>query len=118
MEIRNRRITGNADTATFQILYNDLDIRRSLAKMFAVHYYTLGKQAQETFTREDLLNCFEGISQDLRQKYASDLAEWALALAQRRGYICQVAPSMNLFRISEKVVTEGVELARKRGTPY
>lgn len=118
MEIRNRKITGNADTATFQILYNDLDVKRALAKMFAVHYYALGTQAQEAFTKEDLLHCLEGISQDLRQKYATDLAEWGFSLAQRRGFICQVAPSVNLYRISEKVVAEGVEMARKRGTPY
>ena len=118
MEIRNRKITGNADTATFQILYNDTDVRRALAKMFAVHYYALGTQAQEAFTKEDLLHCFEGISQDLRQKYATDLALWGFSLAQRRGYICQVSPSVNLYRISEKIASEGVELARKRGTPY
>ena len=118
MEIRNRKITGNADTATFQILYNDLDVKRALAKMYEVYYYTLGIQAQETFTKEELLNCFEGISNDLRQKYASDLALWGFALAQRRGYISQVAPSVNLYRISEKIISEGVELARKRGTPY
>ena len=118
MEIRNRKITGAADTATFQILYNDLDVKRALSKMFAVHYYALGTQAQEAFTKEDLLHCFEGISQDLRQKYATDLAEWGFSLAQRRGYISQVAPSVNLYRISEKIVAEGVDLARKRGTPY
>lgn len=118
MEIRNRRITGAADTATFQILYNDLDVKRSLAKMFAVHYYALGTQAQEAFTKEDLLHCFEGISNDLRQKYATDLAEWGFSLAQRRGYICQVAPSVNLYRISEKIASEGIGMARKRGTPY
>ena len=118
MEIRNRRITGAADTATFQILYNDLDVKRALAKMFAVHYYALGTQAQEAFTKEDLLHCFEGISQDLRQKYASDLAEWGFSLAQRRGYICQVAPSVNLYRISEKIISQGMEMAQKRGTPY
>ena len=50
MEIRNRKITGAADTATFQILYNDLDVKRALSKMFAVHYYALGTQAQEAFT--------------------------------------------------------------------
>lgn len=118
MEIRNRKITGNADTATFQILFNDLDVRRALAKMYEIHYYTLGTQAQEAFTKEDLLHCLEGISNDLRQKYASDLAEWGFNLAVRRGYITQVAPGMNLYRISEKIASEGVELARKRGTPY
>lgn len=118
MEIRNRKITGAADTATFQILYNDLDVKRALAKMYEVYYYTLGIQAQETFTKEELLNCLEGISQDLRQKYATDLALWGFALSQRRGYISQVAPSVNLYRISEKIISEGVELARKRGTPY
>ena len=118
MEIRNRKITGAADTATFQILYNDTDVRRALAKMYGVYYYILGMQAQEAFTKEELLNCLEGISQDLRQKYAADLAEWGFSLAQRRGYICQVAPSVNLYRISEKIVSSGVELARKRGTPF
>ena len=118
MEIRNRKITGAADTATFQILYNDLDVKRALAKMFAVYYYALGTQAQETFTKEELLNCLEGISQDLRQKYATDLALWGFSLAQRRGYICQVTPSMNLYRISEKIISEGIDLARKRGTSY
>ena len=118
MEIRNRKITGNADTATFQILYNDLDVKRALAKMFAVQYYALGKQADEAFTKEDLIHCFEGISNDLRQKYATDLALWGFSLAQRRGYICQVAPSCNLYRISEKVVSAGIEMARKRGTPF
>ena len=118
MEIRNRKITGASDTATFQILFNDLDVRRALAKMFAVHYYALGTQADEAFTKEDLIHCFEGISQDLRTKYAQDLALWGFSLAQRRGYICQVAPSVNLYRISEKVIAEGVEMARKRGTPF
>ena len=118
MEIRNRKITGNADTATFQILYNDLDVKRALAKMFAVYYYALGTQAQEAFTKEELLNCLEGISNDLRQKYSTDLAEWGFNLAIRRGYITQVAPSMNLYRISEKIASEGIDLARKRGTPY
>lgn len=118
MEIRNRKITGNADTATFQILYNDTDVRRALAKMYEVYYYTLGIQAQETFSKEELLNCLEGISQDLRTKYAQDLALWGFNLAVRRGYITQVAPGMNLYRISEKIASEGIELARKRGTPY
>ena len=118
MEIRNRKITGASDTATFQILYNDLDVKRALAKMFAVQYYALGKQADEAFTKEDLIHCFEGISQDLRQKYATDLALWGFSLAIRRGYICQVAPSMNLYRISEKIASEGIEMARKRGTPF
>lgn len=118
MEIRNRKLSGAADTATFQILYNDLDVKRALSKMFAVHYYALGTQAQEAFTKEELLNCLEGISQDLRQKYASDLALWGFSLAQRRGYISQVAPSCNLYRISEKIISQGMEMARKRGTPY
>ncbi len=118
MEIRNRKITGAADTATFQILYNDLDVKRALAKMYEVYYYTLGIQAQEAFTKEELLNCLEGISNDLRQKYSTDLAEWGFNLAIRRGYITQVAPSVNLYRFSEKIVSEGIELARKRGTPY
>ena len=118
MEIRNRRITGNADTATFQVTYNDTDVRRQLVKMYSLCYYTIGTQAQEAFTKEDLLHCFEGISQDLRTKYAQDLALWGFSLAQRRGYICQVAPSVNLYRISEKIASEGIELARKRGTSY
>ena len=86
--------------------------------MYSLCYYTIGTQTQEAFTKEDLLHCFEGISQDLRTKYAQDLALWGFSLAQRRGYICQVAPSVNLYRISEKFASEGIELARKRGTSY
>ena len=100
----------------------DTDVKRLLVKTYATMFYCVGSKAEEAFTKEDLINTLCGLSQDLSAtvsgKYASDLAEWGFNLAIRRGYITQVAPGMNLFRLSEKIVTEAINKARKREGCY
>ena len=85
-------------------------------------FFVVGTKAEETFSKEDLLTILQGLSQDLSStvagKYAKELSEWGFNLAIRRGYITQVAPGVNLFRLSEKIVTEAVNRARKREGCY
>ncbi len=118
MEIRDRQISPTTDSASFRMSFVDTDIRRLLVKTYAHMFYIVGMKAEETFSREDILNILQGLSQDISAtvggKYAKDLAEWGFNLAIRRGYITQVAPGMNLYRLSEKIVTEAINKARKR----
>ena len=87
-------------------------------KTYCNMFFVVGTKAEETFSKEDLLTILQGLSQDISAtvggKYAKDLAEWGFNLAIRRGYITQVAPGMNLYRLSEKIVTEAINKARKR----
>lgn len=118
MEIRDRQISPTTDSASFRMSFVDTDIRRLLVKTYAHMFYIVGAKAEETFTKEDLLTILQGLSQDIAAtvggKYCRDLSEWGLNLAIRRGYITQVAPGMNLYRLSEKIVTESINRARKR----
>lgn len=118
MEIRDRQISPNTDSASFRMSFVDTDVKRQLVKTYAHMFYIVGAKAEETFSKEDLLSILQGLSQDISAtvggKYAKDLAEWGFNLAIRRGYITQVAPGMNLYRLSEKIVTESINKARKR----
>lgn len=122
MEIRDRQISPNTDSASFRMSFVDTDVKRLLVKTYATMFYCVGSKAEETFTREDLLSILQGLSQDLSStvggKYCRDLSEWGLNLAIRRGYITQVAAGMNLYRLSEKIVTEAISKARKREGCY
>lgn len=118
MEIRDRQISPHTDSASFRMSFVDTDVKRQLVKTYATMFYCVGSKAEETFSKEDLLSILQGLSQDIAAtvggKYAKDLAEWGFNLAIRRGYITQVAPGINLFRLSEKIVTEAISKARKR----
>lgn len=118
MEIRDRQISPNTDSASFRMSFVDTDVKRQLVKTYAHMFYIVGAKAEETFTKEDLLTILQGLSQDIAAtvggKYAQDLSLWGFSLAIRRGYITQVATGINLFRLSEKIVTEAINKARKR----
>lgn len=122
MEIRDRQISPNTDSASFRMSFVDTDVKRQLVKTYAHMFYIVGAKAEETFTKEDLLTILQGLSQDLSStvngKYGKDLSEWGFNLAIRRGYITQVAPGMNLYRLSEKIVSEAISKARKREGCY
>ena len=118
MEIRDRQISPHTDSASFRMSFVDTDVKRLLVNTYSKMFYIVGDKSEETFTREDLLTILQGLSQDLSStvggKYCRDLSEWGLNLAIRRGYITQVAPGMNLYRLSEKIVSEAINKARKR----
>lgn len=122
MEIRDRQISPTTDSASFRMSFVDTDIKRLLVKTYSNMFLVVGTKAEETYTKEDLLFTFGNLSQDLSLtvggKYATDLAEWGFNLAIRRGYITQVAPGMNLYRLSEKIVSEAISKARKREGCY
>ena len=122
MEIRDRQISPHTDSASFRMSFVDTDVKRLLVNTYSKMFYIVGDKSEETFTREDLLTILQGLSQDLSStvggKYCRDLSEWGLNLAIRRGYITQVAPGMNLFRLSGKIVTESINKARKREGCY
>ena len=122
MEIRDRQISPNTDSASFRMSFVDTDVKRLLVNTYSKMFYIVGDKSEENFTREDLLTILQELSPDLSLtvggKYAKDLAEWGFNLAVRRGYVTQVAPGMNLFRLSEKIVTEAINKARKREGCY
>lgn len=122
MEIRDRQISPNTDSASFRMSFVDTDVKRLLVNTYSKMFYIVGDKSEETFTKEDLFTILQELSPDLSLtvggKYARDLAEWGFNLAIRRGYITQVAPGMNLFRLSEKLVTEAISKARKREGCY
>ena len=122
MEIRDRQISPNTDSASFRMSFVDTDIKRLLVKTYSNMFFVVGTKAEETFTKEDLLFTLGNLSQDLSStvsgKYSKDLSEWGFNLAIRRGYITQVAPGMNLYRLSEKIVSEAINKARKREGCY
>ena len=122
MEIRDRQISPTTDSASFRMSFVDTDVRRLLVKTYSNMFFVVGTKAEETYTKEDLLFTFGNLSQDLSStvsgKYSKDLSEWGFNLAIRRGYITQIAPGMNLFRLSEKIVSEAISKARKREGCY
>ena len=122
MEIRDRQISPTTDSASFRMSFVDTDVKRLLVKTYSNMFFVVGTKAEETYTKEDLLFTFGNLSQDLSStvngKYGKDLAEWGFNLAIRRGYITQVAPGMNLYRLSEMIVSEGISRARKREGCY
>lgn len=122
MEIRDRQISPNTDSASFRMSFVDTDVKRLLVNTYAQMFFCVGTKTEETFTKEDLLTILQELSPEISitvgGKYAKDLAEWGFNLAVRRGYVTQVAPGMNLFRLSEKIVTEAISKARKREGCY
>lgn len=122
MEIRDRQISPNTDSASFRMSFVDTDIKRLLVKTYSNMFFVVGTKAEEAYTKEDLLAILQGLSQDLSStvngKYGKDLSEWGFNLAIRRGYITQVAPGMNLFRLSERIVSEAINKARKKEGCY
>ena len=122
MEIRDRQISPHTDSASFRMSFVDTDVKRLLVNTYSRMFYIVGDKSEETFTREDLLTILQELSQDLSStvggKYCRDLSEWGFNLAIRRGYVTQVAPGINLFRLSEKIVTEAISKARKREGCY
>ena len=96
----------------------DTDVKRLLVNTYSKMFYIVGDKSEETFTKEDLFTILQELSPDLSLtvggKYAKELSEWGFNLAIRRGYITQVAPGMNLYRLSKKIVTEAINKARKR----
>ena len=122
MEIRDRQISPHTDSASFRMSFVDTDVKRLLVNTYAQMFFCVGTKTEETFTKEDLLTILQELSPEISitvgGKYAKDLAEWGFNLAVRRGYITQVAPGMNLFRLSEKLVTEAINRARKREGCY
>lgn len=119
MEIRNRRLYEDSDSASFQMSFTEIDVRKALVNCYATQFYCIGDKSQEYYTREDVECIMQNISVDLRNtvggKYSRDLAVWAFRLAERKGFIIPVSSGSNLYQLSEKIKTDAVGQARREG---
>lgn len=122
MEIRNRRLYSDSDSASFQMSFTEVDVRRALVNNYATQYYCVGTKAQEYYTREDIEYILSSISVDLRNsvggKYSRDLALWAFRLAERKGFVIPVSSGSNLYQLSEKLKNDAVGQARREGSTF
>ena len=122
MEIRNRRLYEDSDSASFQMSFTEVDVRRALVNNYAVQYYCVGTKAQEYYTREDIEYILSNISIDLKNsvggKYSRDLALWAFRLAERKGFVIPVSSGSNLYQLSEKLKNDAVGQARREGSTF
>ena len=122
MEIRNRRLYEDSDSASFQMSFTEVDVRRALVNNYATQYYCVGTKAQEYYTREDIEYVLSSISVDLRNsvggKYAKDLAVWAFRLAERKGFVIPVSSGSNLYQLAEKIKIDAVGQARREGSTF
>lgn len=119
MEIRNRRLYEDSDSASFQMSFTEIDVRKALVNCYATQFYCVGTKSQEYYTREDVEYIMQNISVDLRNtlsgKYAKDLAVWAFRLAERKGFIVPVSPGSNMYLLSEKIKYDAVCKAKREG---
>ena len=119
MEIRNRRLYEDSDSASFQMSFTEVDVRKALVNCYATQYYCVGTKSQEYYTQDDILCIMQNISVDLKNtvggKYSRDLAVWAFRLAERKGFIVPVSSGSNLYQLSEKIKSDAVGQARREG---
>lgn len=122
MEIRNRRLYEDSDSASFQMSFTETDVRKALVNCYATQFYCVGNKSQEYYTREDVEYIMQNISVDLRNtvggKYSRDLAVWAFRLAERKGFIVPVSAGSNMYLLSEKVKCDAVNQARREGSTF
>ena len=120
MEIRNRRLYEDSDSASFQMSFTEIDVRKVLVNNYATQYFCVGTKSQEYYTREDIEYILTNISIDLKNtvggKYSRDLALWAFRLAERKGFIVPVSAGSNMYLLSEKIKEEAIGQARRAGT--
>lgn len=119
MEIRNRRLYEDSDSASFQMSFTEVDVRKALVNCYATQYYCVGTKSQEYYTQDDILCIMQNISVDLKNtvggKYSRDLAVWAFRLAERKGFIFPVSSGSNLYQFAEKIKIDAVGQARREG---
>lgn len=122
MEIRNRRLYEDSDSASFQMSFTEIDVRKALVNNYATQYYCVGTKSQEYYTREDIEYILTNISIDLKNtvggKYSRDLALWAFRLAERKGFIVPVSSGSNMYLLSEKIKEEAIGQARREGCTF
>ena len=122
MEIRNRRLYEDSDSASFQMSFTEIDVRKALVNCYATQFYCIGDKSQEYYTKEDVECIMQNISVDLRNtvggKYSRDLAVWAFRLAERKGFIFPVSPGSNMYQFAEKIKTDAVGQARRVGGTF
>lgn len=122
MEIRNRRLYEDSDSASFQMSFTEVDVRKALVNCYATQFYCIGSKAQEYYTREDIEYVLSNISVDLKNtvggKYSRDLAVWAFRLAERKGFIFPVSSGSNLYQLAEKIKIDAVGQARREGSTF
>ena len=120
MEIRNRRLYEDSDSASFQMSFTEIDVRKVLVNNYATQYFCVGTKSQEYYTREDIEYILTNIYIDLQNtvggKYSRDLALWAFRLAERKGFIVPVSAGSNMYLLSEKIKEEAIGQARRAGT--
>ena len=119
MEIRNRRLYEDSDSASFQMSFTEIDVRKALVNCYATQFYCIGDKSQEYYTREDVECIMQNISVDLRNtvggKYSRDLSVWAFRLAERKGFVIPVSSGSNLYQLAEKIKIDAVGQARREG---
>ena len=122
MEIRNRRLYEDSDSASFQMSFTEVDVRKALVNCYATQFYCIGDKSQEYYTREDIEYIMQNISVDLKNtlsgKYSKDLSVWAFRLAERKGFILPVSPGSNIYELAEKIKYDGVCRARREGSTF
>lgn len=122
MEIRNRRLYEDSDSASFQMSFTEVDVRKALVNCYATQFYCIGAKSQEYYTQDDILCIMQNISVDLKNtvggKYSRDLAVWAFRLAERKGFIFPVSPGSNMYQFAEKIKSDAVCQARKEGSTF
>lgn len=122
MEIRNRRLYEDSDSASFQMSFTEVDVRKALVNCYATQFYCIGAKSQEYYTQDDILCIMQNISVDLKNtvggKYSRDLAVWAFRLAERKGFIFPVSPGSNMYQLSEKIKIDAIGQARREGSTF
>lgn len=122
MEIRNRRLYEDSDSASFQMSFTEIDVRRCLVNNYATQFYCIGDKSQEYYTRDDILCIMQNISVDLKNtvggKYSRDLGVWAFRLAERKGFIVPVSSGSNMYQFAEKIKIDAVGQARREGSTF
>ena len=119
MEIRNRKLYEDSDSASFQMSFTEVDVRKALVNCYATQFYCIGTKSQEYYTQDDILCIMQNISVDLKNtvggKYSRDLAVWAFRLAERKGFVIPVSSGSNLYQFAEKIKIDAVGQARREG---
>lgn len=122
MEIRNRRLYEDSDSASFQMSFTEVDVRKALVNCYATQFYCIGAKSQEYYTQDDILCVLQNISVDLKNtvggKYSRDLAVWAFRLAERKGFIIPVSSGSNLYQLAEKIKIDAIGQARREGSTF
>ena len=118
MILRNKRISKTADEVMLHVSYGVPDVKRMIQRIFACFHgnceWVYREELSTPHTELEIIDRLESFPEcfgNFQEKWAQQLAEWAINVSIREKFIIQSATHENLFYFSE------ILIPKKRGRP-